>query len=269
MTLLRGDGIPLSRGGLTGYRMVPQRYTGHVLYCMLETQADLRQWLPEPLAIVDPNLLFLKLYSLKRRNDGQDYGPAGYWQYHEAVVATLATFEDGEPGHYNLFMWVDRDWAMWKAREVIGWPKKLAQIDLTHLEPGNEGWDLDRDSPVVRCLVSRYGYPLLEVDSRLGEGPPVELPPARRFYGLRRIPAPLGGRELAEVTEIETTEGWASEPVFGTAQVKLHDAPDEELALFEPVEVKGCALRQVQWLLPANPARVVAQAPSFEEVSRA
>lgn len=259
MTRLRGDGIPLSPAGRAGYRMVDQQYTGHVLYCLLETAIDLQQWLPRPLEVQDPHFLFLKLYRLKRRNIGEDFGPPGYWQYNEAVVSTIATLGGHGARHYNLFMWVDHDWAMWKAREVFGWPKKLAQIDLTHLEPAAGRWDLDEGSPVFRCRVSRYGYPLLDLSARLGgDAPPVELPASSGFYGLRRLPAPDGSPAIAEITAIDTADGWAGEPVYGTAEVSLHDAPDEELAGLLPVTVRGCALRQVQWVLPANPARVVA-----------
>lgn len=260
MSRLVGDGIPLSRTGRTGYRMVAQQYTGHVLYVVARTPADVRDWLPGPLQTDDPHLLFLKLYALKRRDAGGDFGPPGYWQYHEACITILARLGHAPPRHYNLFMWVDRDWATWKAREVFGWPKKVAQIDQTLWEPAPTGhWDRD-ESGSYRVHITRWGYPVLDVEAVLGQAGQFPLPPLNGFFGLRRIPAPEGGATIEEITAIDIAEGWSGEPVWGTASVQLYDGPDEELSLLGPLEVRGCSLRQVRWVLPANPARIVARA---------
>lgn len=262
MSRLRGDGIPLSVSGRAGYRMEDHLYSGHCLYIVMRTDADLSDWVPEPLQVPDPHLLFLKLYQLRRRPVGQAPGPAGYWQYHEACVTTLASLGGAPSRHYNLFMWVDRDWATWKGREVFGWPKKLCQMDMTFLPAGAFARDLDSEEfPVIRVNVSRWGYQVLEVDASLDPSArEVELPPLRGFYGFRRIPAPAGGTPISEIVEIDPIEGWAGPAIWGSAEIRLHDGPDEELSLLGPVTVTGSALRQVRWTLPAHPARVVARA---------
>jgi hypothetical protein len=35
----------------------------------------------------------------------------------------------------------------------------------------------------------------------------------------------------------------------------MFDAPDEELDLLSPIEITGCVLRDVGWVLPGWPAR--------------
>lgn len=251
-----GAGQPIGVTKRLSYTMTADRYTGRVLYVTFQTPVDVGRWLPPPLVPVDRNQAFLKLYELKRR---PEHGPPldpSFSQYHEACVTVLAA-PPGEPArHYNLFMWVDRDWATYKAREALGWPKKLANIDITATYPDSTRYDRDQGSDRFSADVVRHGFPLIRVRATLDPAAPHQpAPPFNGFYTVRHLPAPIGGSAIAELLVIETRDGVFGPGVYGTATVELGDAPDEELSILGPVEVTGCVLRDVGWVLPGWPAR--------------
>ena len=254
MSLIGAD-QPFGVSRKLSYQMVADRYTGRVLYVTFKTHADLSRWLPPPLQLAEPHEAFLKLYELRRRpEDGAPYPPQ-FSQYNEACIAVMAAPPGEVPRHYNLFMWVTHDWAMYKARAALGWPKKIANIALTCTWPIDE-----RDDPNISGFdadVDRYGYPLVRVRARLDRrAPAAPGKPFNGFYTVRHIPAPTGGGEdIRELLVIEPRDGWFRNAVWGSATVELGDAPDEELGLLGPVEVTSCVLRETGWTLPAWPAR--------------
>lgn len=257
MTTLIGADQPFGLTRKLSYRMAADRYTGRVLYVTFRTEADLSKWLPPPLAMDDPHEGFLKIYDLKRRpENGQPYPPA-FSQYREACV-TVLTAPPGEIArHYNLFMWVTHDWAVYKARAAFGWPKKLANIELTSTFPGDAGYDADTAVDRYDVDVDRYGYPILRVRARLDPGlPEQEARPFAGFYTVRHIPAPVdGGDDIRELLVVEPRDGWFGKAVWGEAEIELGDAPDEELGVLSPAQATGCVLRDTGWVLPAWPAR--------------
>ncbi len=264
MADLVGAGQPFGIGKRLSYQMSPDRYTGRVLYVTFRTATDLGAWLPPPLVPADPHEGFLKIYQLKRRPEHGPPLPPAFSQYHEATVTVLAA-PPGEPlRHYNLFMWVDKDWATYKAREALGWPKKHAAIDITGTFPGDDGYDQDDGYRGFHVAVHRYGYPIIRIDATLdpdAEAQPA--PPFNGFYTVRHIPAPLDGEPVRELLVIETRDGWFGSGVYGEATVEFAAAPDEELDLLGPVDVTGCVLRDVGWVLPGWPARRLAVIPEF------
>ncbi|MCY4651309.1 MAG: acetoacetate decarboxylase family protein [bacterium] len=238
------------------YTMTPDRYTGRVLYVTFRTEADLSQWMPPPLQPVDPHQGFIKVYSLKRRPEHGAPLPPNFSQYNEVCVTAMASLPGEPTRQYNIFMWVDHDWALYKAREVFGWPKKLADIHLTATYPGKGAYDLDQGVNRFDADLSRWGYRVMSVRAELdSEAPSQPTPPFHGFYPARHIPGPEGSADIAEVLVIETRDGWFGKGVYGTASVDLFGAPDEELTALGPVEVTGCVLREVSWVLPGRPAR--------------
>jgi acetoacetate decarboxylase len=236
-------------------------YTGRVFYATFKSKTNLQDWLPEPLKAVNPNEGFVKVYSLKRRPEFGDYAPPGFSQYQEVCIAVMATAPgfDLTPRHYNLFMWVDHDWALFRAREVHGWPKKLAQIDFTSIFPHSDGYDRDGRSSRLQVNVSRYGYRILSVEATLdGSNSEYAMPPFGGFYTYRRIAAPLGSSPIEELLVIETRDAWLGEPTFGTASLEFGSGPDEEVNLLGDVTIAGCLIRDIGWTLPGYPARQVA-----------
>ena len=248
---------PAARSARPGHTMLANRYTGRVLYVGVRTQADLSAWLPPPLRAVDPQAAFLKVYRLRRRPMDGDPLPPAFSQYHEVCIATLVTTPtDPVPRHYNLFMWLDRDWAVYKYRETFGWPKRLATIDVSDTFLAGDGLDHDRGSAAYAADVVRHGFPLLRVRARL-DGASTYAPPAfDGFYSVRHVPASEAGRGpvVSELLHISPEEGWARPLTTGSAEVVTGAAPDDEPDALGISEVTGCALMDVGWVLPAWPA---------------
>jgi len=265
MSELIGAEQPFGVSRKLSYQMHADRYTGRVLYVTFKTATDLSRWLPPPLQMDNRHEGFLKLYELKRRpEDGQPYPPA-FSQYYEACIAVLASPPGGMFRHYNLFMWVSHDWAMYKARSAFGWPKKLANISMTSTYPDNETYDRDREISDFNVDVDRHGYSIIRVRAQLDPAAPAkEKKPFNGFYTIRHIPAPLdGGEDIRELLVIEPRDGWFGDEVWGEATVVFGNAPDEELELLGPVVVTGCVLRDTGWVLPAWPARRLMQLDAF------
>ncbi len=266
MPELIGASQPFGVTKKLSYQMAADRYTGRVLYVTFRTDVDLNAWLPPPLVAQDPHVGFLKLYRLKRRPEHGPPLPPAFSQYHEACVTVLAGPPGEVPRHYNLFMWVDHDWAMYKAREALGWPKKLAQIDITATYPGDGRYDRDEGVTDYRATVSRYGSKIIDVRASLDPAAPQQhAPPFNGFYTVRHLPAPLdGGAGIRELLVIETRDGWFGDGVFGDGAITFGDAADEELAALGAPVVTGCVLRDVGWVLPGWPARKVADLDPFD-----
>lgn len=257
MTTLIGADQPFGVSRKLSYQMAADRYTGRVLYVTFRTEANLADWLPTPLQMDDPHEAFLKIYELKRRPEkGEPYPPA-FSQYHEACITVLAAPPGEVMRHYNLFMWVTHDWAIYKARAAFGWPKKLANISMTSIFPGGNRHDRDSEIDQFNVDVDRYGYPIIRVRAKLNPDAPAKTTkPFNGFYTVRHIPAPVdGGDDIRELLVIEPRDGWFGDEIWGEATVEFENAPDEELALLGPVEVTGCVLRDTGWVLPAWPAR--------------
>lgn len=264
MTEMIGAGQPFGVSKKLSYTMTADRYTGRVLYLTFRTGADLSRWVPPPLELSDRHAGFIKLYELKRRPEHDDPLPPSFSQYHEACVTVLAAPPGDVPRHYNLFMWVDRDWATYKAREALGWPKKLAEIDVTRTFRTSDRFDADEGTSTFSASVVRHGYPVLRVSAELDPGAEEQaMPPFNGFYTIRHLPAAIGGDAVSELLVIETRDGWFGPGTFGAGRAEFLDAPDEELSLLGPVEVTGCVLRDVGWVLPGWPARRAAVLPEL------
>ncbi len=181
-------------------------------------------------------------------------------------MAVLAAPPGEVARHYNLFMWVTHDWAIYKARAAFGWPKKVANISMTSLFAGDDHYDNDTGSAQFNVDVDRYGYQIIKVRATLDpEGSAQSTKPFNGFYTVRHIPAPLGGGDdIRELLVIEPRDGWFGPGVWGEAEIEFGDAPDEELSQLGPVTVTGCVLRNTKWVLPAWPARRLMTLPPLE-----
>ncbi len=267
---LIGAGGPFGLNKVSSYRMSDQKYIGRVIYLTFETPLDLSPWVPAPLKPVDPHSAFLKIYHLTRNPVGEKSRPIGYNAYHE-VCLTVGVTMPGDPAerHYNLGMWLDRDWAIFKAREVLGWPKKMADIDIA--------WPIVPEKGVAHekvgtrntfgARISRYGSSIIEVEGELDSGlAPSRIPPFDGFYTVRHLAAPDGdpSHRIRQLLKISPRDGWASEPRFGKAEVKFGGCGDEELDILGDVKVTGCSIRDMGWVLPAFPATVLDEDLDFE-----
>lgn len=122
-----------------------------------------------------------------------DYGASTLGPYSEFVSLIQVVDDEGAMGMYIPYIYVTNDSAMAAGREVLGAPKKLADISIS------------KDLDVVTGSLSRpSGTPLATVtvsavdrlDPELME---MVLPEGTPFYSLRYLPAPLGGVEVNEL----------------------------------------------------------------------
>ncbi len=255
--VLIGADQPFGVSRKLSYQMVADCYTGRVLYVTFRTPADLSQWLPPPLQMGNVHEGFLKLYELKRRPEGGLPNPPAFSEYTEACITVLAAPPGEVLRHYNLFMWVSHDWALYKGRSAFGWPKKIASTVMAFSYPNGDKTDADRQLCELNVDVDRYGYPLMRVKARLDPAASAgQKKPFNGFYTIRHIPAPVdGGEDIRELLVIETRNGWSRDEIWGEATVEFSDAPDEELGILGLVEVTDCVLMNTGWVLPAWPAR--------------
>jgi acetoacetate decarboxylase len=253
---LKGAGIPLSPSGKTSYRMEAQKYSGRVIYILFRPDVEiLKQFIPPPLEMPETPYAFLKLYELKRRFLDKPYADPVFSHYNEAVISTVANFQ-GEPGHFNLYMWVTKDWATWKAREVLGWPKKLADISLTkhfHEE------ELAPPEQRLEVSVSRYGNTIIRASIEINrKSTPDELPRFKYFYSRRIIPNPgEKGASLDQLIRVEVQDGKIGNMLGGNATIDFSDCHDEEIECLNPKEIMGGYYFPIEWVLPAYPGEII------------
>jgi len=138
------------------------------------------------------------------------------------------------PRHYKPVHVVTHDWATFKARAALGWPKKIANIAMTSSYPVN-----DRDDPDVSEFnvdVDRYGYPLIRVRAQLDrKAPAAQGKPFNGFYTVRHIPAPVdGGEDIRELLVIEPRDGWFKNAIWGSATVEFAMPPTRSWGSWGP-----------------------------------
>jgi len=158
-------------------------------------------------------------------------------QYREFFLVVGATF-DGEPVSRCVYIWVDKDFAMYRGW-IQGFPKKLGSIHMTRtfpvgraapkVEPGARfgATCAANDRQIARAVVTLQGIS--------ESGPTVNDPP---MHNTRHFPAYDGTRpDVFEMVRAggfdrEVTEIWE-----GDAELRLYDDTLEDLAAIAPVEV--------------------------------
>lgn len=130
-------------------------------------------------------------------------------------------------GSHILCEYVTSDVALAMAREVWGYPKKLAEIEFSETSTG------------VTSSVNRGGVTLMELFFTFGG------PEPQRFSAMPRIQhkviprADGSGPDIDQIVtnEVALQDTCVSRP--GTAQVRLQSAPQDPLARLAPLTVSG------------------------------
>jgi acetoacetate decarboxylase len=109
-----------------------------------------------------------------------EYPNTSIGRYNECIVTLNCTYEN-KPGLYVFSIYVDTDIALTAGREIWGIPKKLANIELSHIKES-----------IVEGSVERDGQKLFEVSAAvLNTEPglsPREMFETLPFYNLKLIP---------------------------------------------------------------------------------
>jgi len=163
--------------------------------------------LPAPLCLTDEPTVELTF----ARYPWSTLGP-----YNEVIVSLLCTY-GGQPYKHSVVLYVDSDTALISGRELAGFPKKLARIDV---RPGAAyACSLERPAGVGLCTaVFQPAGPV-----------PLTLPTTRQLTSLRVFADPEreGGFSLAELVQtdwiIESGEAFAGTGSFSFTGVSALD----------------------------------------------
>ncbi len=124
-----------------------------------------------------------------------DYGASTLGPYAEFVSLIQVVDDEGEQGMYIPYIYVTNDSAMAAGRELLGAPKKLAEISLSaELDVVSGSISRPAGTPLATVVVS----PVDRLDPGLME---MVLPEGTPFYSLRYLPAPSGGAEVNELVK--------------------------------------------------------------------
>ena len=166
-------------------------------------------------------------------------------QYKEAFVVVRCSYR-GTTYSRCVYIWVDKDFAI--ARGIHqGYPKKLGQMWQTRPHA------LPHAAPVIGPG-GTFGATLAAADRRLAEAVVTlrEESPSNGFVNAHKMahhrvyPAITGdGDAFAEVIESGARQFDAGPAWAGDAELRLFDAPTEELSRLEVREVIGGYFRQV------------------------
>lgn len=140
----------------------------HYFAATVEVDADrMRQWLPAGVRLAEPGRADVFTAYFPDCNYGSVYHEAGLFVHIKAR---------GQTGIHCPWMILDDDVALILGRELLGYPKKLGEID----------WELDENG--IRATATRRGHKLISMHGRLGEvmtgAPPILGRPHRNVASL-------------------------------------------------------------------------------------
>ena len=150
----------------------------------------------------------------------------GLGGYHASALFIRARFEDIE-GAFCCHCYMDNDAAVAAGREIWGFPKKLARVQL--LESGE----------IMRGTVERGNLRIMSFSMNLlREAQAEELPPLGNLFNLKLIPSPEKGAppEVHELTLIQYKRFTTHLIVGGEATVEFEQSPSDPLHIFGPLD---------------------------------
>jgi len=147
----------------------------------------------------------------------------------DAGIVLPVTFE-GRPGGHQLYEYEDDDGAMAAGRELWGYPKKFAAIEMTADDTG------------VRGRVIRKGTTIYEIGATFdgAEAPPtLTLAP---HFNIKIDQAPDGGIHSRRVIERDTSPDFETISVtHGTGSASLVDTAEDPFGLLGDFRVVGAS----------------------------
>lgn len=227
----------------------PWRYTGDVL--TLEYRAargSVARWLPEGVepAAEDPDavaVIFADWQSCGE--DGAELLDPVRSQYKEAFVVVRCRY-GGETYSRCILIWVDKDFAL--ARGWFqGYPKKLGSIWMSRpIAVGDAGPRLEAGGRFAATLAAndrRLIDATFTIEGRTDE---IGFVNALPMLHSRWMPAIDGaGDALDELVVLRSRDVETGSIFAGAFDLRLYDAPGEELTSLTPVEPIGGSWRQV------------------------
>lgn len=160
-------------------------------------------------------------------------------QYREAAVAIKVLY-NGNAYSYFAFMWVDTDWALIRGW-LSGYPKKMAEIFMTRLNPLMPGLGPISRGTRVGGHCSRHGRRLLTISVELEEEAR-EIP--LRSFGptltYRHFPRTHESQsEVSEVLEIVRSSYSLGPAWRGRGEVEIGYGENDEVELISVEKILG------------------------------
>jgi hypothetical protein len=239
---LRGYSIPLTPEGKASLvTATPHHYGGQFIF--VDYRADVQQvarYLPVPLKPEPTGRAFVivnELFSVPGDNPDLVYTNPERTRYTEGVVAVRCSY-NGIPGSYITAIWVSRDWSM-TFGQFFGWPKKIANINLTRVPPLHPSLKPIGVGSRVRGIVSRESYRLLDVSVKLNKQEENSAAPSFGWlYSVRFFPEM--GPTVPAVKQLirnRVQNPQAINVFSGDAEFKFGASDNEELLPLSPVEI--------------------------------
>lgn len=157
-----------------------------------------------------------------------------FGSYREVALLVPSSFE-GVEGSFTAFMYLDADSPLAAGREVWGFPKKLATLDI-------EG------DASIQTVVRRGDAAIIESSVELSaELGPEDLAFNPTFFNLKLVPSVVAGAppDVMQLTSTTLTDIEIERARGGTASVTLRSAEGDPLGPLSPRQVGGAAAIQM------------------------
>jgi Acetoacetate decarboxylase (ADC). len=141
---------------------------------------------------------------------------------------------------YFPFMWVDKDWALIRGW-VNGYPKKVANIEITKLHPLLEKYNEIKEGVKLGGYVVRGGSVLFKMlvnlKFKVSELPIFEFGPT---LTIRYFPSTgQGERSVKEFVQVIKTNSRSSDTWKGEGSIEFGKAVNDEVELLRVKEILG------------------------------
>ena len=239
---LKGYSLPLTPEGRAALvTPAPHHYGGQFIFIdYLADPGAVSRYLPSPLA-ADPDgrafVIVNELFCVPDDNPDLVYTNPERTQYTEGVVGLRCSYR-GEPGTWMVALWVSRDWSM-SFGQFFGWPKKIAQINLTRVPPLHPTLKPLGKGSRVSGSVTREGRRILDVSMSLDQREPDSAAPAfGLLYSVRYFPEM--GPTVPAVKQLirnRVQNPQAINVFSGDAQFSFGESDNEELMPLSPREI--------------------------------
>ncbi|MER5389355.1 acetoacetate decarboxylase family protein [Saccharopolyspora sp. NPDC002686] len=162
---------------------------------------------------------------------------SGLRPYQEAGVVVPCSYR-GEVGAHVAYEYVTTDDALTVGREIWGYPKKLAEVDLEYA-----------DSSQIRATCSRLGT-LMSAEFEPDASAQVDFPVLSPRFQVRRSPGPVDANASATaMVRNVLPDAAVTERTAGRASLNLKDGAGDRLGVLEPLRVVGAEFTRGRFVL--------------------
>jgi hypothetical protein len=244
---LKGFTNPLSPSGRAATVEPPPHFISAdaIRVTFRADEATVREYLPKGLEPVDGGLGFAyvaDMLKVSASEPDQAYLNPERTQYGEGIIGFYCKYGETR-GRFSAFIWVTQDWSM-QFGVVMGWPKKMAEVHRTRINPFNPAMQPIGPGTKLKGLVHRHGRTLFELGVEIEqEDTPTQQGPDKAQHGERAFLLryfPSVGPEIPETKQLLGLPlgGMRTGDTFsGKPFLKFGDSDNEDLEPLKNVEL--------------------------------